>query len=235
MTMRLLLIRHGAAHHSDRGLIAMPRGCTGLTDAGVAQVGALARRLAATGEAADCAALLTSPVRRDRETADLLRPALPVRGVAVAPGLMELVPGAADRLTLARYRAAYGDRDPATLPDRPFAPGGEFWRDFLARVRATLETLAARHDGETVVAVTHAGFIVATVLVAFAIPRPGTGAWLAPAHTGLTEWRVADGRWELARYNDTAQLASSAPGDERAAGRTPDAARPLPRTGEGQG
>jgi len=59
-------------------------------------------RLAATGEAADAVALLTSPVRRVRETADLLRPALPVRGVAVAPGLMELVPGAADGLTLAR-------------------------------------------------------------------------------------------------------------------------------------
>jgi len=66
--------------------------------------------------------------------------------------------------------------------------------------------LAARHDGETVVAVTHARFIVATLLVAFGIPRPGTGAWLAPAHTGLTAWRVAGGRWELARYNDTAHL-----------------------------
>ncbi len=209
MTMRLLLIRHGASHHSDAGLIAMPRGCTGLTDAGVAQVGALARRLAATGEAADCAALLASPVRRARETADLLRPALPAGGVRHAPGLMELVPGVADGLTLARYRAAYGDWDPVALPDRPTAPGGESWSRFLARVRATLDGLAARHDGETVVAVTHAGFIMATVLVAFAIPRPGTGAWLAPAHTGLTEWRVADGRWELARYNDTAHLAAS--------------------------
>lgn len=34
--MRLILIRHGAAHHSAAGLIAMPRGCTGLTDTGVA-------------------------------------------------------------------------------------------------------------------------------------------------------------------------------------------------------
>jgi broad specificity phosphatase PhoE len=73
-------------------------------------------------------------------------------------------------------------------------------------VRATLDALAARHAGETVVAVTHAGFIVATLVVAFAIPRPGTGAWLDPAHTGLTEWRVREGRWELARYNDTAPL-----------------------------
>jgi broad specificity phosphatase PhoE len=46
--MRLILVRHGASYHSDRGLIAMPRGCTGLTDAGVAQAGALARRLRAT-------------------------------------------------------------------------------------------------------------------------------------------------------------------------------------------
>ncbi len=207
--MRLLLIRHGASHHSAAGLIAMPRGCTGLTDAGVTQVDALARRLRATDELADCAALLASPVRRARETADLLLPALSVGGVAIEPGLMKLLPGVADGLSLAQYRAAYGDHDPVALPGHPFAPGGASWRDFLARVRATLETLAARHDGATVVAVTHAGFIVATVLVAFAIPRPGTGAWLAPAHTGLTGWRVADGRWELARYNDTAHLVAS--------------------------
>ena len=207
--MRLLLIRHGASHHSDRGLIAMPRGCTGLTDTGVAQANALARRLATTGELTDCAALLASPVRRARETADLLLPALAVGGVAIASGLMEPLPGAADGLTLADARAAYGDGDPVAVPDRPIAPGGESWAQFLTRVRATLAALAARHDGETVVAVTHAGFIVATLLVAFAIPRPGTGAWLAPAHTGLTEWRVADGRWELARYNDTTHLAAS--------------------------
>ncbi len=206
--MRLLLIRHGASHHGAAGLIAMPRGCAGLTDTGVAQVDALARRLATTGELADCAALLASPVRRVRETADLLLPALAVGGVAIEPGLLELLPGVADGLSLAQYRAAYGDRDPVALPDRPFAPGGESWHDFLDRVRATLDALAARHADETIVATTHAGFIVATLLVAFAIPRPGTGAWLAPGHTGLTAWRVANGRWELARYNDIAHLAA---------------------------
>ncbi len=209
--MRLMLIRHGASHHSAAGLIAMPRGCTGLTDAGVAQANALARRLATTSELADCAAFLASPVRRARETADLLLPALSVGSVAIEPGLMEPLPGLADGLTLADARAAYGDGDLVALPDRPFAPGGESWSRFLARVRATRDALAARHAGETVVAVTHAGFIVATLIVAFAIPRPGTGAWLTPGHTGLTEWRVADGRWELARYNDTAHLGPPQP------------------------
>lgn len=38
----------------------------------------------------------------------------------------------------------------------------------------------------------------------FGIPRPGTGAWLDPSNTGITEWRVSDDRWHLVRYNDSA-------------------------------
>ncbi len=179
--MRLILIRHGTSHHGAAGLIAMPRGCAGLMEAGIAQIDALARRLATTGELTGTAALLASPVQRARETADLLRPTLAVGGVAIEPRLMEPLPGAADGLTSAHYRAAYGVWGPMDHPDRPDAPRGASGQGFLARVRATLAALAARHDGETVVAVTHAGCIVAKLLVAFAIPRPGTGAWLAPA------------------------------------------------------
>jgi hypothetical protein len=63
-----------------------------------------------------------------------------------------------------------------------------------------------RFAGQTVVAVSHAGFVVASLLVAFDIPRPGTGARLEPAHTSLTEWRVADAIWTLVRYNDASHL-----------------------------
>ncbi len=133
-------------------------------------------------------------------------PVLPVAATTATRDLCELLPGAADGLTRAAYRATYGDFDPLAEPARPFAPGGESWMGFLARVRAALDALAVRHDGETVVAVTHVGFVVASLLVTFAIPRPGTGAWLDPAHTGVTEWRVDGGRWLLARDNDTAHL-----------------------------
>src|SRR2546430_1881588 len=74
------------------------------------------------------------------------------------------------------------------------------------RVSATLERLARRFAGQTVVAVTHAGFIVASVLVLFDIPRPGTGARLDPGSTSLTEWRVAQARWRLVRFNDTSHV-----------------------------
>src|SRR5579875_2217213 len=71
---------------------------------------------------------------------------------------------------------SYETFDLVTSPARAFAPGGESWQEFLERVRATLDRLAVRFAGQTVVAATHAGFIVASVLVLFDIPRPGTGA-----------------------------------------------------------
>ena len=76
----------------------------------------------------------------------------------------------------------------------------------MGRVRATLERLAKHFVGKTVVAVTHAGFIVASILVLFDIPRPGTGAYIDPVHTSLTEWNTADGVWRLNRFNDAFHL-----------------------------
>ena len=53
----------------------------------------------------------------------------------------------------------------------------------------------------TVGAVTHAGFIVASVIALFGIPRPGTGARLDPDHVSLTEWHCLEVGWRLVRYN----------------------------------
>jgi probable phosphoglycerate mutase len=207
--VRLILIRHGEAHHSFNGLIAGDRACTGLTERGVAQARALANRLSATGELRDCAALLCSPVRRARQTADLLAGALPGARLEETPDLRELHPGDADGLSWADYRARFGAFDLRAEPQRPFAPGGESWEAFTGRVRATLDGLAERHAGQTVAAVTHSGFIVVATMLIFAIPRPGTGARLDPEHTALTEWHVADGRWHLVRYNDAYHLSGS--------------------------
>lgn len=204
--MRLVLIRHGESEHGRRDVIAGVAGCTGLTERGIEQARVLAARLRATGELSGCAALLCSPVLRARQTAEVLVPALSAGAIERDRDLCELHPGVADGLTWEEYRARYDVFDPLAFPTRPFAPGGESWLSFTERVQAVLGRLAQRFAGETVVVVTHAGFIVASVLVVFAIPRPGTAARLDPALTSLTEWRVAEGIWQLARYNDTAHL-----------------------------
>jgi len=51
-----------------------------------------------------------------------------------------------------------------------------------------------------------AGFIVASLLVLFGIPRPGSGAYLQPVNSGLTEWRKSAGIWQLEKYNEAWHL-----------------------------
>lgn len=207
--MRLVLIRHGDSHHSRRAVIGGPTGCTGLTRQGIQQGQALATRLRATAELGEAITLLCSPWPRARETADILAPALPGATVQEDPGLRELDPGEADGLSWEDYRARYEAFDLQTFPERPFSPGGESWTTFTGRVEATLRRLAQRFAGKTVVAVTHAGFIVTTFLALFDIGgrRPARRALLDPAHTALTEWRVAGATWSLTRYNDASHLA----------------------------
>ena len=206
--MRLVLIRHGESKHGLRGHIADVRTCTGLTPRGVQQALALAERLSATGERLDSTFLLTSPVLRARQTAEILAEAFSGGTLSEDGNLRELLPGQAEGLSGAEYRSHYGAFDLIASPARPFAPGGESWADFVGRVRATLHDFAERFAGQTVIAVSHAGFIVASLLVLFDIPRPGTGTQFDPAHTALTEWEMSGGIWRLVRYNDTAHLRS---------------------------
>lgn len=204
--MRLVMIRHGESHHSLRGVIGGPKGCTGLTEKGRSQARALAKRLKSTGELHPCQAILSSPLPRARETASALEEVLGPGAVREDPDLFEIRPGAADGLTWTAFRSRYEQFDLPSFPERPFSPGGESWRAFLERVETTCCALAERYDSQTVAAVTHSGFIVAAMLVIFGIPRPGTGAWLEPTHTSMTEWEVTDRRWKLVRYNDVCHL-----------------------------
>ncbi|HUX88564.1 MAG TPA: histidine phosphatase family protein [Chloroflexota bacterium] len=204
--MRLILIRHGESHHTRDGRLAWVSGCTGLTERGVAQSHQLANRLAHTGELNDVTALLSSPVPRARQTAEILASRLPVPTIETDCDLCELHPGAADGLSWEEYRSRFGIFDLQADPDRPFAPGGESWSEFVSRVGATLDRLAERFAGQTVVAVSHAGFVVVSMLDRLHIPPAGERARLEPIHTSLTEWRVSAMVWRLERYNDTSHL-----------------------------
>lgn len=215
---RLLLARHGQSAAGARGVIAGLAGCTGLTAAGRDQAGRLARRLAA--EHPQVTVLLTSPLRRAAETAEVLGAHLGL-AVRVEPDLEELRPGAADGLTLAQIHARYGQADLVQEPQRPLAPGGESWSGFRGRVAATLPRLVDDHRGETLLAVSHAGFVVAAMIALLDIPRPGNQTYLEVAAASLTEWTHDGHRWTLERFNDTAHLTwqPDDPGGSAPAGR----------------
>ena len=207
--MRLVLVRHGDAYAGFDGVISGPRGCIGLTELGRHQAEALRDHLAETGRIrADV--LLVSVLPRALETAEIIAPALSVNAVAVRQerDLCEIHTGEADALTWIEYAGRYGSFDMEAEPERVFAPGGDSWRSFHQRVGEVCKRMATEFMGQTVVAVCHAGVIMASIRVLFDIPLPGTGARILPTNTGLTEWEHEPrlDRWTLRSFNEHTHL-----------------------------
>ncbi len=201
--MRLILVRHGDAYAGFNGVIGGPRGCCGLTPVGRRQAEALGRHFAETGRVhADV--LMASVLPRAVETAEIIAPGLGLGAVRQDCGLCEVHTGEADGLEWSEYTARYGSFDMEADPERTFAPGGDSWSSFHERVRGILERLADEFADRTVVAVCHAGVIVASMRVLLGLPWMGMGAQLRPTNTGMTEWehQVAPGRWTLHSYNE---------------------------------
>lgn len=205
--MRLILVRHGDAFAGFHGVIGGSTGCAGLTPLGRLQAEALRDHLAATGRVhADV--LLASTLRRAGETAEIIAPGLGLEVHGHHDDLCELSPGEADGLEWAEYAERYGGFDMEAEPDRVFAPAGESWRGFHDRVGAMLRRVADEHAGRTVVAVCHAGVVMASMRLLLGTPLTGSSARLRPANTGLTEWEheAEPDRWTLHSFNEAVHL-----------------------------
>ena len=207
--VRLLLIRHAEPEANIAGVVAGQKGCTGLTARGRAQAEALAVRLRNEAEHFDV--LYSSVLPRAVETADVIAAALDLTPARQDCDLCELHPGECDGMSWEEQVRRYGPGDTRD-PDQPMSPGGESVRSFDLRVRDALRRLIELHTGESVAAVTHGGFITASMLALLDAGRLGDarGFVLAPGYTSLTEWDRGDDSqpWALKRYNDTGHLSS---------------------------
>jgi broad specificity phosphatase PhoE len=205
--MHLFLIRHGDAFAGFDGVISGPRGCKGLTDLGRRQAEALRSYLADT-KRISAHALLASRLPRAIETAHIISPALGLDVADERCDLCEIHTGEADGLEWSEYASRYGSFDMEAEPERVFAPGGESWLSFHERVHTMCQQLAIEFADRTVVAVCHAGVIMASIRVLFGIPHPGTGARFQPSNTGLSEWEYDPNsdRWTLRSFNEHEHL-----------------------------
>jgi probable phosphoglycerate mutase len=148
---RLLLLRHGqtelSVHRRYSG-----RGDPELTALGHEQAARVAARLAAVP---GIAAVLTSPLRRARQTAAAVAEATGVP-LEVRAGLVETDFGAWEGMTFAEARA----RDPELHgrwlgADDVVPPGGESFAAVAERVVVERAEAVARYPGATVVLVSH--------------------------------------------------------------------------------
>jgi len=187
--MRLILVRHGDANAGFRGPIAGHTGCSGLTDLGRRQAEAL-RNYLHESDRLHADIVMASELPRAIETAQIVAPGLGLELDGRDCDLCEIHTGEADGIDWSEYNDLYGSFDMEAEPDRPFAPGGDSWNGFHRRVQETLARLAAEYQSMTVVAVTHAGLIMASMRLLLGVADPATSAHLRPSNTGLTRLRI---------------------------------------------
>ena len=228
---RLTLIRHGQGVCNVERRVEGVAQCRGLSDLGRRQVGRLVNRLCTEEFAPDV--IVASPIRRARETAEMIASAIGRDVDLFDADIEEVRPGEAEGMTWDQYFAFYGAVE-GWDPSVAFAPGGETWVHFAARVGKMLDRLAAAHFGQTIAVVAHGGVVDASLFHFFGLD-PFTRAPIdfETTNASLTEWELrsfrpyvppttgshdaadTDGvatavedvrRWRLARYNDAAHL-----------------------------
>ena len=166
----IILVRHGVTEHTveKRFSGGLASANPGLSDEGRAQARATGEWLAPLADRVD--ALVTSPVRRTRETAEILAELLGQQ-VEVEPGFAEMEFGTWDGLTFAEVAETRQDELGAWLGSLDVAPGGgESFRAVEKRVLDALERLLDERAGQTIVVVSHVTPI--KTLVAHAVQAP---------------------------------------------------------------
>ena len=160
---RLLLVRHGETDwnlgNRFQGHADPPLNGTGR---------AQARELAETLAARPVAAVYSSPLQRAFETAQVV--AAP-HGLSPVPvdGLREVDVGAWQGLTRGEVEQRFPEQFRRWLAFGQGWDDGESYEEMARRVITSLLELAGRHEGETVIAVTHGGPIRAAIASALGI------------------------------------------------------------------
>jgi len=147
----VLLVRHGQTPTTGQSLPGRAPGLH-LADTGIAQAEAVAARIA---EIKKVAAVYASPLERTRETAAPIAKALKQR-VKTERGLLECDFGTWTGKKLKDLMKKPEWRTVQRYPSGFRFPGGESFAEMQERMTGTLRTLAERHRGGVVVAVSHA-------------------------------------------------------------------------------
>ncbi|MGI8625787.1 MAG: bifunctional RNase H/acid phosphatase [Geodermatophilaceae bacterium] len=196
---RLYLLRHGLTVHTPERRFS-GRNDLALTERGGAQIAAAGQRLAVLGS---ISALFSSPLRRTRESAEIMADALHLP-IDVDDDLVELDFGSLEGLTWAEAQSAFPDQLAAfrSSPDIA-APGGESISVVRARMGRVLARIRHDHEGRDVAVLTHLTPIKVLLCMALDVPLSTVHRiFLAPAGLSIVEW-YADGRASVTLVNDT--------------------------------
>jgi probable phosphoglycerate mutase len=205
-------VRHGETTWNVEGRI-QGTGDSALTDRGVAQARAVARRLA--HERLD--AIYSSDLGRARDTA--LHLAAEARlEVRFDAGLRERAYGVLEGKTWGELVASDAESVRRLREDPEWViPGGESLAQFHERVLSALERILAQTHGSAIAVVTHGGVLGILYRVANGLSL-GTRPTYTPVNAGVNHLRHAAGRWNVVRWGDADHLAPDGVEDGRSGG-----------------
>ena len=212
-TYRIHFIRNGLTKGADEGRY-IGHTDTELSREGILQLEDMQRDY--TYPRAD--AVLTSPLRRCTQTAQILYPGC---NPIVMDGLIEYNFGEFDGKTADELLAGKkADLFTAWLKGGPDSapPFGESNAQFQKRVCETMERIISgviQSETQDTVIVTHGG-VISTIFAAFALPEAPAHEWLAPSGCGYTA-RITPSLWMRgSRFEATALVPSDGTGPEEA-------------------
>jgi broad specificity phosphatase PhoE len=124
------------------------------------------------------------------------------------PSLAEIDCGELEGLPLADIRERYPDlwlRNEAQEDETFCWPGGETYARFRIRVMTAVRRIAALHEGERVLVVTHAG-VVSQILGSIAGQNPARWENFRPGYGSVTEVLWCGNSGHVARFDDCGHL-----------------------------
>ncbi len=195
----IILLRHGVTESTDRKVFCGGGGSDPeLTKTGVQEVGRAAAWLKRRGSVA---AVVSSPMRRTRESADIVAGVLGC-DVEIEAGLIEAAFGDWDGYTFAEIQGRWPGELHAWLGSSAVAPpGGEAFDEVDVRVGAARDRILQAYPGQVVVAVSHVTPI--KLLMRQALDAPMSIVYrmeLAPASlTTIASW--PDGTSSVRNFN----------------------------------
>jgi broad specificity phosphatase PhoE len=198
----LLLIRHGQTEANINRLLV------GLTDVPLDPIGEVqARRIGEHMRNVPIDALVTSPLKRARDTAHQISLATGKRP-EVVPGLSEMNFGRAEGLTLEQVIEQFPELITLhdDVDDAAFAwPGGDHRIGFHERVFATFLGIIERYDRQRVAVVCHGG-VIGSFFAQIEGGSPNDFVRYAVANCSITHLVVTADHTEVHLWNDVSHL-----------------------------
>ena len=192
------MIRHAEPVRIASGDVAGPAD-PGLTERGAGQANRLAAWLG--GEQIDT--VVTSPLRRARETAAPLATALDLEPM-IDPGVSEYDADSDEYIPIEELRATKDDRWFATIEGRWDDAGGVNPFEFQQSVVPAIDAIAARSPGAKVAVVCHGGVINVYLAQVLGLATP---LWFHPEYTSTSRVLVSrDGTRSVSSVNELAHL-----------------------------